>query len=165
MLEASDTRIFYVHKLFDSIFQDSAASQYASSESCQRRPYNDTKSPCYPLIINYQECLGFKETYIPQSVDLVEADFTFTFILGLLQPSTKCQVALVPLLCLYLFPQCNNSGVTLYPSGGYCEEISSTVCREEWNTAAAMGIESLLPQCGTLPYELVYMDRECIGEA
>eukprot|EP00731_Ephydatia_muelleri_P015073 Em0008g793a len=76
----------------------------------------------------------------------------------------NCKVALMPFLCLYFFPICDDAGATLHPDAGYCEEISSSVCKEEWNVAIAMGIESLLPQCGLLSSEQSFLNRKCIDE-
>ena len=108
---------------------------------------------------------GLNATYTPQSGSFTEADLKFTLVLSLLQPQENCKVALVPFLCLYFFPICDDTGAALHPDAGYCEEISSSVCKEEWNVAIAMGIESLLPQCGLLPSEPSFLNRKCIGKA
>ncbi|KAL5491263.1 hypothetical protein EMCRGX_G016516 [Ephydatia muelleri] len=144
-----------------------SAVSLPSSGHCQKRSNGSTTSLCYPFIDDYQECLdvkGLNATYTPQSGSFTEADLKFTLVLSLLQPKENCKVALVPILCLYFFPICDDTGAALHPDAGYCEEISSSVCKEEWNVAIAMGIESLLPQCGLLPSEPSFLNRKCIDE-
>ena len=144
-----------------------ASPSNSTSRICQKNSNNRTTSLCYPFINDYHECLdvkGLNATYTPQSGYFTETDLKFILVLSLLQPQENCKVALMPFLCLYFSPICDDAGATLHPDAGYCEEISSSVCKEEWNVATAMGIESLLPQCGLLSSEQSFLNRKCIGK-
>ena len=147
--------------------QDPASNQYSVPENCQKSAYNDTGSTCYSVIKYYQQCLsvnGSNETYVNQLVNTIDIDITLALILGLLKPSANCKRALYPFLCLYQFPLCDEAGAIIYPTAELCEEISTTVCKEEWDTDAAIGTTGLLPQCQSLPSELPYISRKCFGE-
>lgn len=64
--------------------------------------------------------------------------------------SPECVSAAAPLLCGYLFGGvCDSSGVNYLPTAGECLEISTGVCRTEWELARSFGMEIL--NCSTLP--------------
>ena len=60
--------------------------------------------------------------------------------------NAECRGKAVPFLCLHLFGLCVESGVSIQPTAGQCEEIRDITCQEEWGIIA-----SDLPDCVTFP--------------
>ena len=71
--------------------------------------------------------------------------------LEVLKPSDACRKAVVPFFCLYLFGLCDESGVSIQPTSGRCEEIRDVLCSREWATALSFGFS--LPDCNIFPDE------------
>ena len=71
--------------------------------------------------------------------------------LEFLQPSDACREAVVPFLCLSIFGLCSESGVSIQPTSGRCEEIRDVLCQREWTTAVSFGFS--LPDCNIFPNE------------
>ncbi len=65
--------------------------------------------------------------------------------LEFLQPSDACREAVVPFLCLSIFGLCSESGVSIQPTSGRCEEIRDVLCQREWTAAVSFGLS--LPDC------------------
>ncbi len=62
----------------------------------------------------------------------------------------ECVMATVPFLCLYLFGGvCDGNGTHFLPTREECIEISTGVCRTEWELAGNAMIT--LPNCAILP--------------
>ena len=62
------------------------------------------------------------------------------------EASTECRRKAVPFLCLHLFGLCVESGVSIQPTAGQCEEIRDIICQEEWEVIAGD-----IPDCVTFP--------------
>ena len=69
--------------------------------------------------------------------------------LELLRPNEECRNEIVPLLCLYFYGLCRDSGVSLQPTYGQCVNVRDNVCRQEWIQASNFRIG--LPNCAVLP--------------
>lgn len=82
---------------------------------------------------------------------IVNKFFCFYVLLGS-NISVECKTAVVPFICQYLFPICNESGNAssgdlLLPSQEACMNISEHTCGEDFLGAA----EIVLVDCGLLP--------------
>ena len=99
-------------------------------------------------ILTFSNCLSNSEGNV-----LVEKnnETTATNILNKLnsiRASAECRRKAVPFLCLHLFGLCVESGVSIQPTAGQCEEIRDITCQDEW-----VIIASDLPDCVTFPSE------------
>ena len=65
--------------------------------------------------------------------------------------SEECKSKAIPLLCLYLFGLCGESGVPIRPTRSECEEVRDETCQQEWNMVKAFDIDLL--DCDDLPHE------------
>ena len=65
--------------------------------------------------------------------------------------SPECRVAAIPFLCMHLFGLCDSSGVSIQPTSGQCRNIRDNICRVEWQTAVAYGLD--FPDCNSFPEE------------
>ena len=71
--------------------------------------------------------------------------------LPLLGATEMCISSLIPFMCLYLFPLCDGNGTAHKPSRDQCIEISTVVCKDEWQKAALIpGVIEKLPDCESL---------------
>ena len=67
--------------------------------------------------------------------------------------SPECVAAATPFLCVYLFGGlCDEGGQHYLPTAGECEEISTGICRREWQLARSFGMD--IVDCRRLPREL-----------
>ena len=75
------------------------------------------------------------------------------FIQGLpfLAPGPECMNVLVPFLCFYTFPLCDNSSGLHQPSSEECRTITDDICAREFQTAAMFAMDDQLPLCQLLP--------------
>ena len=65
--------------------------------------------------------------------------------------SQQCRDAVLPFMCQYTFPLCDNNTKQLYrPTQERCIEISEQVCPQEWNLTRQLGYQNLLPHCTKL---------------
>ena len=118
-------------------------------------------SICREVLQTQQSCLtGRNDTddvFIaadPASSQLAREGRATLFVGGLsrLSPSPECMRAVVPFLCLYIFPLCDNSNGLLYqPTSVQCREIIDGICANEFDTVQMRAGESQLPQCQSLP--------------
>ena len=54
-------------------------------------------------------------------------------------------------MCLYLFTLCDGNGTVTRPSRDQCIEISTVVCKDEWQKALAIpSVKEQLPNCESL---------------
>jgi len=96
-----------------------------------------------------------------QSQEALE-DLATQLLNGLmLLSSPEREQAATPFLCFYTFGLCDTTGTLLLPSSEQCEQITSTVCAKEWETAMAILGSEQLPTCESLPedHEL----QQCSG--
>ena len=61
--------------------------------------------------------------------------------------SEKCLAAVMPFLCQYVYPPCDDNGTTKFISQKQCNTICYEVCESEWRFAMATNFGSLLPVC------------------
>jgi len=80
--------------------------------------------------------------------------------LPFLRPSEECMEAIVPFLCLAIFPLCdsNNNLHTILRED--CLNLRDSFCVDLWNEAMAILGPGVLPVCEELPD----INDECIGE-
>ena len=72
--------------------------------------------------------------------------------LPLLGATEACTSSFVPFMCLYLFPLCDGNGTVTRPSRDQCIEISTVVCKDEWQKALGLqAVKKNLPDCASLP--------------
>ncbi len=110
-------------------------------------------SVCRNEILLARECL-------PAQLQIPDAIFVATdaseqaqqFINGLrLISSPECMEAAVPFLCLSLFGVCDGNGGQIFPTEKECLEISTGVCKREFELASTFGLELL--DCSGFPEE------------
>ena len=121
---------------------------------------NYTKSACLQALIQSKECL-FEEQQnssnimIAANVDQEANENTAQLIISglpLLGATEMCTSSFIPFMCLYLFPLCDGNGTAHKPSRDQCIEISTVVCKDEWQKALTLPvIKNQLPDCETLP--------------
>ena len=71
--------------------------------------------------------------------------------LPLLGATETCTSSFVPFMCLYLFPLCDGNGTVTRPSRDQCIEISTVICKDEWQKALAISsVKEKLPKCESL---------------
>ena len=71
--------------------------------------------------------------------------------------SQQCRDAVLPFMCLYTFPLCDNITGHLYqPTRDECVRVSEQVCSHEWNLTTQLGYQHLLPDCEMLNGKLTY---------
>ena len=61
--------------------------------------------------------------------------------------SEECSAAVMPFLCQYVYPPCDDNGSALFITQEQCVSIRDGVCNSEWNFAMATTYGSLLPTC------------------
>ena len=71
--------------------------------------------------------------------------------LSLLNATAACRFSFIPFMCLQLFPLCDGNGTTHKPSRDQCIEISTVVCKDEWQKALSfLSVRKSLPDCESL---------------
>ena len=71
--------------------------------------------------------------------------------LSFLGASEACRSSFIPFMCLQLFPLCDGNGTTHKPSRDQCIEISTVVCKDEWQKALTfLSARKNLPDCESL---------------
>ena len=82
-----------------------------------------------------------------------EEEFAPQLINGLnfIGASAECKEKAVSFFCLHLFGLCIESGVSIQPTAGQCEEIRDIICQKEWVTIEQFGMD--LPDCEMFPIE------------
>ena len=71
--------------------------------------------------------------------------------LPLLGATETCTSSFVPFMCLYLFPLCDGNGTVTRPSRDQCIEISTVICKDEWQKALAISsVKEKLSKCESL---------------
>ena len=118
---------------------------------------NYTGLTCQQELHFFQTCLfnSTREILISsdqQLEDLEEMAEFFFNAFPILNPSQECLTAIFPLLCLYIFPMCGDNGTVYQPSSAQCVEVSTGVCREEWENAVSIAGD-LIPSCSTFSDE------------
>jgi len=61
--------------------------------------------------------------------------------------SEKCSVAVMPFICQYVYPPCDDNGSPLLITEEQCVNIRDDVCANEWRIAMATELGTLLPTC------------------
>ena len=122
---------------------------------------NYTKSACLQALNQIKACFpGVKNSSnveIPMNVDQVANENTALLIingLSLLGATEACRSSFIPFMCLQLFPLCDGNGTAHKPSRDQCIEISTVVCKEEWQKALTFpSVRERLPDCKSLSVE------------
>ena len=99
---------------------------------------------------------------IPSLVDqqIGEMDArTLVIGLSLLDPSPQCSKAVIPFLCLSIFPLCDSSSNLRTVIREDCLELRNGICAEEWSQAVEFLGDGILPVCEDLPDVM----EECVG--
>eukprot|EP00731_Ephydatia_muelleri_P026488 Em0018g588a len=121
---------------------------------------NYTKSVCLQALIEREKCLfeefnNSSDVYITASVNQEANENTAQLIingLSLLGTTETCRSFLIPFLCLYLFPLCDENGTVSRPSRDQCIEVSTVACKDEWQKALSIPyVKQQLPVCESLP--------------
>ena len=132
---------------------------------------NYSKSTCLQAlnIIQARACLSGmhqnnSNVVIIANVDQEASESTAQLIvngLPLLGATEACTSSFVPFMCLYLFPLCDGNGTVTRPSRDRCTEISTVVCKDEWQKALAISsVKEKLPNCESLT---MTTDSDCKG--
>ena len=130
---------------------------------------NYSKSTCQQALIQARACLSGmhqnnSNVVITANVDQEASESTAQLIvngLPLLGATEACTSSFVPFMCLYLFPLCDGNGTVTRPSRDQCIEISTVVCKDEWQKALAIsGVKEQLPNCEHLTMATA---RDCKG--
>ena len=128
---------------------------------CSPVPYGNNESVCYSFLQQYKGCnqtvdktdsvhISMSTVYISSNVNLQQSESTITHLLSLQNKiSPKCHAAILPFMCLYLFPLCDGNQTEYLPSAGECYSISTDTCKAEW--FIAQQLFSNLPNCVALP--------------
>ena len=141
-----------------SCFQDPAeeAIDVGNISTCSSEIY--TGDVCHSTLQMLQDCYTSSSSEIfiaTQSQKQSELENSATLLLrvGLnaLNPSQRCERAIKPFLCLYLFPLCDTNGMIHRPSTEECKTVRDEVCSEEWKMTEAVFGSNLFPQCESLP--------------
>ena len=113
------------------------------------------------MLQSQQDCLpdrvGSSDVYISlpdgdnQDDIEIRARTLVRFGLPRVGTSPECQEAVVPFLCLFLYPLCDSEGTLYRPSSMDCVTISTGVCEREWMEAVNLLGPGVLPQCESLP--------------
>jgi len=61
--------------------------------------------------------------------------------------SEKCSALVLPFICQYVYPPCDDNGSPLLITQEQCVNIRDDVCANEWRITMAMEQGSLLPVC------------------
>ena len=118
-----------------------------------------TKTSCLRSLIQIESYFtgGLQnDTYveIAANVDQEAIENTAQLIISglpLLGATEMCTSSFIPFMCLYLFPLCDGNGTVHQPSRDQCIEISTVVCKDEWQKAALIpGVIEKLPDCESL---------------
>ena len=119
---------------------------------------NYTKTKCLQVLTQSKSCFGIMQNssniMIASNVDQEANENTAQLIISglpLLGATEMCTSSLIPFLCLYLFPLCDGNETAHKPSRDQCIEISTVVCKDEWQKAALIpGVIEKLPDCESL---------------
>ena len=63
--------------------------------------------------------------------------------------SEECSAVVLPFLCQYVYPPCENNGSAKFITQEQCINIRDEVCETEWRIAMIMEQGNLLPVCET----------------
>ena len=125
-------------------------SNVTSSAQCLS-PVLYSGSVCRNEILLARECLS-PQLQTPDAIFVATdaSEQAQQFINGLrLISSPECMEAAVPFLCLSLFGVCDGNGSQLLLTEKECLEISTGVCKREFQLASTFGMELL--DCSTFP--------------
>ena len=129
-----------------------------------------TGSICREALLAQQSCLLDQNTssdiFIavdPASSQSSREEQVNVFIQGLpfLAPSSECIKTVVPFLCFYTFPLCDNTSDLHQPSSEECREITDNICAREFQKAAMFVTDDQLPQCQLLPDTTLQCNGKC----
>ena len=129
-----------------------------------------TGTVCRSSLLGYQSCIlspaGIlnhnNEVCIVTGDSQQELESSTSMLLSglnLFGASEACMSAAIPLLCLYTFGLCDDSGREYLPSRSQCINVSTGVCAVEFQTAVVTLGADQLPQCDTLPEDSL----DCTG--
>ena len=110
------------------------------------------KSTCLQVLNQSRNCSSCEHgndssIFIEANVDQ-NANEEIAHLINLVASPT-CKLYLIPLMCLYLFPQC---GTYATFSRQECFEISTGVCKVEWQEALNIPvIKDKIPNCNSFP--------------
>ena len=78
--------------------------------------------------------------------------------------SNECSAAVMPFLCQYIYPPCDDNGSAQFITQEQCVSIRDGVCKSEWSFAKATKYGSLLPICEAFDTNHNYKSVENISE-
>ena len=61
--------------------------------------------------------------------------------------SKKCSIAIIPFLCQYVYPPCDDNGNAVFITQEQCINIRDEKCILEWRFTVASGLGPFLPVC------------------
>lgn len=113
------------------------------------------KSACSVDAQASSECAVMIASNVDQPVDVVESVAKLVkYSLKCAGATEECQSYVTSFMCSYLFPLCDEHAGTVYkPSIEDCIEITTGVCREDWQKMLELpGVSALLqkPDCKSL---------------
>ena len=120
---------------------------------------NYTKQACLQTLTQTKACLlgveiNSSNIMIAANIDQETNENTAQLVISglpLLGATEMCTSSFIPFMCLYLFPLCDGNGTAHKPSRDQCIEISTVVCKNEWQKALAFSsVQQKLPNCGSL---------------
>ncbi|KAL5515467.1 hypothetical protein EMCRGX_G000637, partial [Ephydatia muelleri] len=136
-------------------------------QSDEKGCVNYSKSTCFQALSEISACLpgtqhNDSSIKIAANVDQETNDETAQLIISglpLLGASEMCKSSLIPFMCLYLFPLCDGKGMAHKPSIDQCIEISTVLCKDEWQKAQSIStVKNQLPDCQRLS-----ISASCLG--
>ena len=69
--------------------------------------------------------------------------------------SKECLAAVIPFLCQYVYPPCDDNGNAKFITQEQCINIRDEVCISEWRFAMASDLGSLLPVCEAIEFNSI----------
>ena len=114
---------------------------YISLETCIGTPYNELL--CREELLNLQSCIP--RVFQPEQIMILLRDPVSTndsleivkSAIDILGAGSECMNAALPWVCLKYFGLCDASGTAYRAPSSYCEVLSTDVCANEWEMAAA----------------------------
>ena len=69
--------------------------------------------------------------------------------------SKECSIAVIPFICQYVYPPCDDNGNVKFITQEQCINIRDEVCISEWQFAVASDLGSLLPVCEAIEFNSI----------
>ena len=69
--------------------------------------------------------------------------------------SKECLVTIIPFLCQYVYPPCDDNGDAKFITQEQCINIRDELCISEWQFAVTSDLGSLLPVCEAIEFNSI----------